>query len=156
VHPVERRRRITPRAVPAPSDIDLELIEFYRATEYWVHAEPPFVLHVDEASPALARLHEAHGVTTSAFLTAYNPFSKPQDDAVNTARQATLEAELKERGLVYVHGEGRGASDEGWTEPSFLVLGITHEDACAIGARYEQNAILFAGADAVPRLVLLR
>jgi hypothetical protein len=142
--------------VPAPSDIDLELIEFYRATEYWVHADAPFVLRVDVPSPALARLHEAHGVTSSAFLTAWNPFSEPPTGASNTARQATLEAELKKRGLVYVHGEGRGASDEDWSEPSFLVLGITREDACAIGARYEQNAILFADADAVPRLVLLR
>jgi hypothetical protein len=141
--------------MPDDSAVDPELIELYRATDYWVHAGEPFVLRVDVPSPALAKLHEAHAVASSAFLTAYNPFSEPRDEAENAARQATLEAELKARGLGYVHGEGRG-SDEDWIEPSFLVLGVTREDACGIGARYEQNAILFADADAVLCLVLLR
>ena len=37
-----------------------------------------------------------------------------------------------------------------------LALGLALEHAKAIARRFEQNAIVWAAADAIPRLVLLR
>ncbi len=41
-------------------------------------------------------------------------------------------------------------------EASVLVLGLDRIAACEWGRRYEQNAVLWAGINAIPRLLLLR
>jgi hypothetical protein len=40
-------------------------------------------------------------------------------------------------------------------EPSFLAFGLALEASKTLGKAYEQNAIIWCGADAVPNLVLL-
>ncbi|UUZ55406.1 DUF3293 domain-containing protein [Massilia sp. H-1] len=42
------------------------------------------------------------------------------------------------------------------SEPSFLVRGLSLEDASALGRQLRQNAIVWCGADLVPQLILLR
>ena len=45
----------------------------------------------------------------------------------------------------------------GWSgEVSYLILGLTLEAAKVLGARHEQNAIVWSDADALPQLILLR
>jgi len=144
--------------------IDIDLEAAYRATEYVV--EPlsgrgqdadvdPVVLKIDSASQALRALHRRHGVDCSCFITACNPFSRPLDEESNLRRQEALAAELRRRSLTFLPGAGRHPSN-GWPpEPSFLVLGLALEASKNLGRQYEQNAILWAGADAVPRLVML-
>jgi len=41
-------------------------------------------------------------------------------------------------------------------EKSFFALGVDLETAKNLGICYQQNAIVWAGADAVPKLILLR
>lgn len=41
-------------------------------------------------------------------------------------------------------------------EESFLCFGISLEAAKALGRRFEQNAIVWSAADAIPQLILLR
>ena len=65
-------------------------------------------------------------------------------------------ADLKARGFAYFHGEGQGTDPQWAPEAFFLALGLTRQAAIALGGRYEQNAIVHAGDDAVPRLLLLR
>jgi hypothetical protein len=137
------------------SAISPETLSLYRAAEYRVFAEPAFTMRVDEPSGELARLHAARGVRSSAYVTAFNPRGVEPADKSNAARQAELEATLRRGGLAHVPGEGGNLAGT-WREPSFLVLGVTLEGARSLGEAYEQNAILFASADAVPRLVLLR
>ena len=75
---------------------------------------------------------------------------------MNDARQTVLARELQERDLTYIRGVGQHPTN-GWTgEQSFLVLGLSRDDARMLGARHEQNAIVWCGPDAVPELVLLR
>jgi len=63
---------------------------------------------------------------------------------------------LRRQGMVLTDGTGRHPSN-GWAgEASYLALGLSQEAAEAIGVRFEQNAIVWSGSDAVPRLVLLR
>jgi glycine/D-amino acid oxidase-like deaminating enzyme len=112
-------------------------------------------LLVGQRNQVLAALHEAFGVESSAFITACNPYSHSCDDETNANRQQALADELIVLGLRFVQGVGRHPSST-WAEPSFLVPGISLEAAKELGARHEQNAIVWCGADAVPELVLLR
>jgi len=137
------------------SVIDPATIQAYRETHFVVENEAPFVLLVGQQNEALAALHKMAGVESSAFVTAWNPYSKRCSDEDNVKRQEALAHDLHQLGLRFVNGVGRHPSSD-WAEPSFLVLGVSLEVAKELGERYEQNAIVWCGADAVPRLILLR
>ena len=138
------------------STIDAATIQAYRGTEYRVDGDQPFVLRIGDQSPALAAVHKRHRVNCSAYVTAHNPHSQSLDDAVNAQRHAELGRELRQRSLVAVEGLGQHPSN-GWKgEASYLVLGLTLEAAKVLGARHEQNAIVWSDADALPQLILLR
>ncbi|CAG9239484.1 conserved hypothetical protein [Paraburkholderia caribensis] len=135
--------------------IDPATIQAYRETHFRVQGDTLITLLVDQYNPSLAALHETAGVQSSAFVTAWNPYSKRCGDDDNVKRQEALSHELRQLGLKFVDGIGQHPTDR-WGEPSFLVLGISLEAAKALGERYEQNAIVWCGVDAVPELVLLR
>ncbi len=138
------------------SGLDLVLVTAYRETDYRVTEGESFVLRVDEPCLELLGLYRAKNVSCAAFITAYNPFSQELTDAENAVRQTELAAELRRRSLSYFGGVGQHPSG-GWSgEPSFLALGLALEAAKSLGKAYEQNAIIWCGADAVPNLVLLR
>jgi len=140
----------------SPSGIAAQVLQAYRETEYRVLADPSFVLLIDCFSAPLASLHARHGVACSSFLTACNPYSQLADMALNVRRQQQLSADLQARGCVYYSGEGAHPSGSWPAEPSFLVLGLDRRKACALGQKYEQNAVLCCDAQAIPHLVLLR
>ena len=138
------------------SEIPPATIRAYREALYRVRAPVPFTMRVDVPCPALAALHAAHGVAASAFLTACNPFGRRLADAANARRQAALADAIAACGLPLVDGIGEDPSGLWPGEPSLLVLGIDEAAARALGARFDQNAILASGPDAVPRLLPLR
>ncbi|MFN7642255.1 MAG: DUF3293 domain-containing protein [Burkholderiales bacterium] len=138
------------------SIIDPHTIQAYTETAYRVHREPGFTLRVGEASDELLAVHSRQGVDCSAYLTAWNPFSRPTDEAANAVRQAELLDALSRLGLVCLPGLGRHPSNEWPGEDSVLALGLDLDEARALGARFEQNALVWSGADAVPQLILLR
>ncbi|MBP0632662.1 DUF3293 domain-containing protein [Cupriavidus sp. AcVe19-1a] len=136
--------------------IDAATLRAYRETHYRVLGDAPMILRVDQASAPLAALHQALGVTCSAFITAANPFSQRCGDNANAARQQELAQDVAEMGLRSIAAAGEHPSN-GWpAEPSFLVPGLSLDDARLLGGKYGQNAVVWSGADAVPRLVLLR
>jgi sugar phosphate isomerase/epimerase len=138
------------------SVIDPHTIRAYTETAYRVHGEPGFTLRVGEACAELLAAHARQGVDCSAFLTAWNPFSQPTDDIANAARQAELLDALSRLGLVCMPGLGRHPSNDWPGEDSVLALGLGLNAAKALGQRFEQNAIVWIGTDAVPQLILLR
>ncbi len=142
--------------MPPESAIDPDLVDAYKATDFRVHAQPPFVLKVDVASPQLAGLYGQHGTTCAAFLTAYNPYSEVVGDAENIAFQDQLTRELTSLGLTFIPGIGQDSQGQWPGEPSFLILGLQLAEAKALGVQYRQNALVWCGEDAVPKLVLLR
>ncbi len=114
------------------------------------------ILRIGQNCPDLAAMHRSHRVDCSAFLTAFNPFSKPLDEQENDRRNELLVQELKRRSLPVLEGHG-SHPDNGWPpEASVLVPGLSLEASKSLGARFEQNAIVWSGADAVPQLILLR
>jgi hypothetical protein len=139
------------------SRIPPALVAAYRAARYRVSAaRPPFELMIDAPSAALAACHRAYGVERSAFLTAWNPASIPASGAANSAAAARLEGRLRGCGYRLLGGQGLDPAGQWAAEDSVLVLGIGLAEASAIGREFGQAALLHAGPDAVPRLVLLQ
>jgi S-adenosylmethionine synthetase len=139
-----------------PSAIAPGLIQSYRDTEYHAMAPGRCTLRIDQACAELEDLHRREGVASSAFVTACNPRSTSLLADENAARQAELRSELVRRGLRFLDGHGQDLSNRWPPEASCLVLGVDLATACELGRRWEQNAIVWSGPDAVPRLILLR
>ena len=131
-------------------------IQAFLGTNYHVHGAMPLTLNIGVANAGLAALHKIHNVESSAFVTACNPFSQALDDSANDDRQAVLARELQQHSLIYVKGIGQHPTNSWTGEQSFLVLGLSREDAKMLGVRHEQNAIVWCDQDAKPELVLLR
>ena len=137
------------------SNIDPDTIKAYLETHYRIEGDTPMTLLIGAQNASLAALHETFHVESSAFITAWNPFSQRCDPAMNVRRQEDLTRELTKLGLQFVYGIGLHPTSK-WAEPGFLAPGLALDIAKALGSRYEQNAIIWAGRDAVPQLVLLR
>lgn len=126
------------------------LEDAYRRTTYG--AGLSLKLRIGRPHPFLDSMMEFRGLDTYAYLTACNPGSKPLSDQENAERQGELLARLKGRPLV----QGVAVADDGsWSEESVLVLGITREDAVALGKEFGQVAILFGKRGGVPEPVWL-
>jgi len=89
--------------------LDEQFIQAYRATDYRVHAKEPFSLRTGETCAASDAILDAHGVTTAAYLTTWNPYSEALSNAENSVAQSKLDAELVEVSVVVLSGEGVGA-----------------------------------------------
>jgi hypothetical protein len=113
-------------------------------------------LRIGVRSEALAQLYASSGYASGVFITAYSPFGQPQSPELNEAAHARLGAELRSLGRPVIEGVGADPSGAWPEEKSFFAFGIGVDAARALGTRYEQNAIVWVGADAVPTLMLLR
>lgn len=132
------------------------LIRAYRATRYRVFTSPDFELAVGHRSNALADLYRRHAVNSAAFLTAWNPEGNLQIETANREAFARLQEHVASRAVKVIAGFGEDPGGAWAGEESLLALGLARETSCAIGAEFRQNAIVWAGADAVPELILLR
>ena len=127
----------------------------YQNAEYRVPDRPELLLRIGEANPALLAAHQQHGVSSSLFLTAWNPYSQSLQPSENHLRQQQLVAQLDARGLTYWLGVGVDPQGKWPGEDSLLIFGVTREEAIALGHQFEQNAVVWSGRDAVPQLVML-
>ncbi len=138
------------------SEIDAGLIQAYRETDYIVRDATPFTLRVDDPCVALAAAHKQHRVGVSAFISACNPWSVGVDETTNQQLHADLGKALARRSLRHLEGVGQHPSNQWPGESSYLVFDLALESAKTLGRELNQNAIIWSGADAVPRLILLR
>jgi hypothetical protein len=130
-----------------------ELVQAYKETDYFVHADPTFKMRIGQPCPELTRLMGARNANCAAFITAWNPFSQQLSPKENEQRQHELKAQLKTRGLIFIDGVGQHPSNEWPGEPSVLILNLNRESAKVLAAQYEQNAFVWADETAVPELV---
>jgi hypothetical protein len=136
--------------------VTTDLIEAFRGTDYHVHSQPAFTLKIGMRSQALADLLQHHEQKSAAFITAWNPYSQSYTDAENSALQEKLVLELTDRSLLFVPGVGQDPQRKWPGEDSFLILGISRDDAWELGQKFKQNALVWCDSDAVPQLILLR
>ncbi|ATX77092.1 DUF3293 domain-containing protein [Reinekea forsetii] len=135
---------------------DAQMIQAYEETEYRVLGESPFVLKIGQANSDLLRLYRQQSVSTSVFITAWNPFSHAYDDTHNNKFNLDLAHDLVALELNFIDGIGQHPSGDWPGEDSFLVFGTTIDSAKLLGVTYRQNAIIWSDSDGVPQLVLLQ
>ena len=141
----------------AHSEVPAEKIEDYRKTDYrFGEGLGVVTLRIDHRSDELARLYASSGAACGVFVTAYNPFGQVQDIEANEDAHARLGADLRALSIPVIEGAGAHPSGAWPEERSFFALGVDLEAARNLGIRYRQDAIVWVGADAVPRLIMLR
>jgi hypothetical protein len=139
------------------TQIHPDKVRAYLATDYRLgHTDQDIVLTIGQRSERLAALFAVNGVNCGAFLTAYNPRGAIQSDEANDQAHAQLAAQLQELGLQSIEGSGSEDGTDWPSEKSFFALGLALEPARVIGSHFDQDAIVWVGADAVPLLILLR
>ena len=139
------------------TQIHPEKVRAYLATDYRLgHTSQDIVLTIGQRSERLAAFFAGSGVNCGAFITAYNPQGSAQPDAANDQGHAELGGKLQALGLQIIEGSGSEVGSDWPAEKSYFALGLSLEAAKAIGTHFEQDAILWAGTDAVAQLILLR
>lgn len=141
----------------AGSTVSKDKIAAYRATHYRVGAGADgFILRVGQHSPELARRYRSSDRNCSLFITAFNPFGQAQSEAANEAAHAQLGKDLRTISPCVVDGEGTDPMGLWPPEKSYFALGIDDEAARILAERWRQDAVVWAGEDAMPKLILAR
>ncbi len=138
------------------TEIPHELILAYEATYFRVLEPQEFTLRVGQRSAELQSLYVGIGVTCAGYLTAWNPFSKEVSELENKNAQQQLLRQLSLEGFPALNALGIDPSGDWPGEESVFVPGLSLDRAKLLGSKFGQNAIVWAGPDAVPQLVLLR
>ena len=136
--------------------INLDLLQSYKSADYHVDASPSFILKIGMHSPELDSIYKTSHKHTVAFINAFNPYSKELYAQENKDRNHKLEELIQSLGFDYIHGEGKCGDGDWDGEKSFLIFGISEEQASEIGKEFEQNAIVWCDKDAIPQLLLLK
>lgn len=137
--------------------IDKSKIDAYLQTDYCVGiGHVLFVLRIGVHSKELERMYQDTGQNCAVFITAFNPLGTQQSDEANIAAHERLGSHLRALTNFVIEGEGVDPDRKWPAERSFLVIGINRETSVAFGQRTNQDAVVWAGPDAVPELLLLR
>jgi len=134
------------------SGVDKDLLEAYRETDYIVEDVPPLLMRIDEQNDGLRILFASFNVECAAFITAWNPGSRELPLEENWSRQADLLHEIETLRLNYFVGRGER---QDWQEDSYLVLGISREQATALAQQFGQHAFVWISMSGVPELVVV-
>ncbi|MDH5552279.1 MAG: DUF3293 domain-containing protein [Nitrosomonas sp.] len=113
-------------------------------------------LSINQPSKLLSQLFTASGYQCAVFITAFNPLSQQKDLNENLINNEHLLFALKQHTHHILEGRSTDPSKQWATEEGFLALGINLETSKTLGAQFNQNAIVWIGADTKPRLILLR
>lgn len=128
----------------------------YEATDFRVLEPQEFTLRIGQRSAELQAMYVELGVTCAGYLTAWNPYSYETSAAENAVAQQSLVRRLSLDGYPTLQGLGVDPSEKWPGEESIFVPGLSLERAKSLGIDFGQNAIVWAGDDAIPQLVLLR
>lgn len=147
------------RATAARLGVDLtsipsQTIRAYKNTEFRVFSEPNFQLIIGKQNPNIPVYDDS--LVGVAFITAFNQLGEVLSYEQNQRLHESLCSTVHESGYHFKEGEGADPSEEWAPEKSLYIEGIPLTTAIQIGNQYRQNAIVWAGADQKPRLVLLR
>lgn len=129
----------------------------YEATHYRAgEGLSTIVLRIGQHSPELALRYLVSAEESALFITAFNPLGVAVIDAANESAHAELGEILRAAVATVIDGEGADPTGQWPPEKSYLALGVSAEAARELGHHFKQDAVVWAGADATPRLLLLR
>ncbi len=139
------------------TDLSAELVEAYRRTQYRLKiAGNVIVVLIGKPCNAMARVLQILHANGAAFITAENPFSQSLSKVENAERQKRLHDDLCALNATIFDGAGQGDDPKWPAEASYAAIGITREQACELGIKYEQNAIVWINATGTGELIFLR
>ena len=111
-----------------------ELVRAYLAAEYrWHHGGDWHDLRIGLQAPALELLYPDRG--TFGMLSAWNPRSVEQSEAVNREADRALRDDLASTGLPFLPAFG-SALDRSWREPGWVVMGMSLVKFDALSRKY--------------------
>lgn len=139
------------------SKITTELIGHYLSANYQVMTGSDIItLSINQPSTSLSQLFTTSGYQCAVFITAFNPLSQQKNLKENLINNERLQLALKQYTPQILEGKSTDPSEQWIAEESFLALGINLETSKLLGTQFNQNAIVWIGADTKPRLILLR
>lgn len=139
------------------SVIAKNLIASYLCTNYQIGADPDSIsLRIDQYSEPLAKLLISSEQSCAAIISAFNPRSLRLSNTKNLAAHESLRNFLIHHSYPIIESLNRDPAGLWPAEKSFFVPGLDLNTAQTLGQQYDQNAIVWIGSDAIPRLILLR
>jgi hypothetical protein len=129
-----------------------ELISAYNNTKYTVYS-PIITIQIGVNNSELDELLKKFNITSWAYVTAFNPFSKVLSKKENLEKHDELKEKVK--GYKFYEGEGVG-EDASWEpETSLLIMGISKKESIELGIYFEQNAIVVGAINGLAELKIL-
>ena len=145
------------RASLTHSEIPPDLITSYQTAGYLAVVDTdPITLHINQYSAPLNQILTKFEHQCAVFITASNPLSQQQDPHLNQIRNTQLRNALTQHTDLVFEGVSTDPAKLWPAEQSFLALGINLKTAISLGKQFDQNAVVWADTDAIPRLMLLR
>lgn len=126
----------------------------YRATTFRVETPDGHIdIRVGEKHAGIDALLSRHNATDWAYITAWNPGSRPLSADQNEVAHLTLRQTIRDRGFECYVGDGI-PDNEGWApERSVWIAGIGRAEAIALGMRFAQSAIVVGSFGEIAELV---
>ncbi|MFT6319429.1 MAG: hypothetical protein ACJAT4_000346 [Granulosicoccus sp.] len=135
-------------------NIDQQLREAYLATTYEVKYLG-LQLRIGEENWDLEEFLIDNNAFSWAFISAWNPFSKPLPLSENEIRHARLKNLTKSKQWVFAEGFGIPQNKDWEAEKSLFILDISKTDAINLGKNFDQNAIVIGRLGKAPELLFL-
>jgi hypothetical protein len=130
------------------------LEDLYKATRFRIEsADGHTDIRIGERHSRIDALLSHHNATEWAYITAWNPGSRPMSADENVLAQGKLLQLVRDRGFAFYEGDGI-PDNEGWTpERSVWIAGINRREAIELGRQFGQNAIVVGSLSGVAELV---
>lgn len=139
------------------TNISEDKIRAFMATEYRVRLDRAVAaMRIGQTSAEVGEHFRRKGISCAGFVTAFNPSSTERSMDENLCDHVDLREALQALGVTPIEGEGVDPVGNWEPEPSWFAGGLEHGQACDLGRRYGQDAIVWIGPDVIPMLVLLR
>ena len=136
-----------------------ELKRAYEQAVYAIFASPGIEFRVGEASDTLDAMMAINHVRCAAFVSSATARGEPSSENRRRLEDFLLRAHVGDvaaaRKYRVYQGEGRDPGGKWPAEPSVLIMGITRDEAEALGRKLEQNAIVYLEKGAAPELLVL-
>ncbi len=124
--------------------LSARLLHAYRMTRYTVAG---ITLRIGRRSAALDRLLTTRRRHQAAFITAWNPLSRPMPPGWNCRMQASLQQAVRRWPSLPANGQWRR-----WSE-SHLVVFAPHRPIAIVARRYRQHGIVILRLRQPPRFI---